>query len=229
MLYGGMDMTFRASLRRAGSYLLLAAIGVVPTLALAATIEFAFFSRMTQLMGRSALTGAVVGGLQFLGFGIAYALIARAIQAQRAGYEPSVGSAMRGLGSAAGPLAAVLLISAAFVGALYLVEAAIAVAAKLFLSVAPIAAAVDGGTALTAFRRGVSTVLRAPVGTVLVVGLAELAMIMLDLMRLVFSMTAAEYGHFSFGVQGASAAIASVIAAGAGVALRIIYRKAGVR
>lgn len=229
-------MAFGPYLRRAGSYAVLAAIGVVPALVLTAVIEFAFFSRMSELMSHSALdptavlsgglglVGASMGGLQVLGFGIAYALIARAIQAQRAGREPSIGSVVRGLESAAGPLAAVLLISAVFIGAIYMVEPAVAPIAKLFMSLAPVAVAVDGGTALTAFRRGVNAAFRAPASTVLVVGLAELAVIMLNLMRLAFSLTAAQFGHFSFGVQGAAAVISSVIAACAGVALAAIYR-----
>ncbi|HCW51722.1 MAG TPA: hypothetical protein DGR79_06615 [Clostridiales bacterium] len=62
---------------------------------------------------------------------------------------------------------------------------------------------------------------------VAVVGLSQAAMVLLNLLRLTFSMTAAEFGHFSFGVQGASAAIASIIAAGTAMALTTIDRKTG--
>jgi len=78
--------------------LILAAIGVVPTLALTALVELAYFSRMADLMNSSArFVTAVTSALQFLGFGAACALVARAVEAQRTGRGPSLSHALRGL------------------------------------------------------------------------------------------------------------------------------------
>ena len=212
------------------SALILAAIGVVPTLALTALVELAYFSRMADLMNSSArFVTAVTSALQFLGFGAACALVARAVEAQRTGRGPSLSHALRGLRTVAGSLVAVLLTSAVFVGALSAVAYPLGIAATLVLCLAPVAVAVDGGPAFTGFRRGANAVLKAPAATILVVGLTVLLQILLDMMRLAFSMTAAQFGHFSFGVQGAAAVISTVIVTCAGVALALIYRKASGR
>ncbi len=70
-------------------------------MALAATVEFVFFSRMTELMTHSTLgpiavlsgglrlVAAASGGLQYLGAGVAFALIAGGVVAVRAG-GPSI-------------------------------------------------------------------------------------------------------------------------------------------
>jgi hypothetical protein len=77
------------------SALILAAIGVVPTLALTALVALAYFSRMADLMNSSArFVTAVTSALQFLGFGAACALVARAVEAQRAGRGPSLSHAL---------------------------------------------------------------------------------------------------------------------------------------
>lgn len=198
----------------------------MPTLTLTALVELAFFSRMAEFMNNSArVVTAVTSALQFLGFGAACALTARAVEAQRTGREPSLSHVFRGFGAVAGSLAAVLLMSAVFVGALSAVAYALGIAATLVLCLAPVAVAVDGGTALSGLRRGANAALKAPAATVLVVGLTVLLQIPLDMMRLAFSMTAAQFGYFSFGVQGSAAVISTVIVTCAGVALALIYRK----
>jgi hypothetical protein len=102
-------------------------------MALAAGVEFVFFSRMAGLMTHSVhgpiavLTGwlrlvaAVSGGLQYLGAGVAFALIARGVEANRAGREPILRSAFDGSGARAGSLAAVLLVSSLIVGTAFAV------------------------------------------------------------------------------------------------------------
>ena len=101
--------------------------------------------------------------------------------------------------------------------------------AVFLVCLAPVAVAMDGGTVLTGFRKGVSATFKAPVGTVLVVGSTVWALIMLNMLRLGFSASAAQHGFFSFGVQGAAAVISTVIVACAGVALTLIYQRAAGR
>jgi len=224
-------VTLDQQLRRAGSYVVLAAIGVVPAMALAAGVEFVFFSRMAGLMTHSVhgplavLTGwlrvvaAVSGGLQYLGAGVAFALIARGVEANRAGREPILRYAFNGSGARAGSLAAVLLVSSLIVGMAFAVASAVGAVVAFFVCLAPIAVAVDGETAPTAFRRGVRAALRTPVRTALLVGCTAFVLIMLNLLRLAFSLSAAQFGHFSFGVQGVGAVTSVIVVAFGGVLL----------